>query len=435
MDTKYDIVIIGAGLTGLSTGYFLKRFSFNDFIVLEKEEKPGGLCRTEQQGNFLFDYCGHLLHFDSPDMKELAGELLKGNFATHTRKSKIYSCDVFTNYPFQCNLFGLPHNVIIECIESFVYAHYVKKSGKNDSSFGAWVTSTLGKGIAEHFMLPYNEKLWACDPYQLTTEWMKEYVPLTDLRQLLTGAFSPSTETSGYNAHFNYPAAGGIEELIKTLAITIQDNISLSNEIVQIDPGSKSITLRNGDRINYKKLISTMPLKELIQKSRGVPQEISTKNDFLQCSGVLNINLAIRGMQLPNISWVYFPEKKYVFYRIGFYSSFAPENCLPGTTSLYVEIAYRDSMPDKQALYNKTIKQLLEIGILSSPDEILERCILDIPYAYVTYDNNWKHSRYSVHEWLNENEIFSIGRYGSWEYSDMEASMLQAQQTVKEILQ
>jgi protoporphyrinogen oxidase len=263
---------------------------------------------------------------------------------------------------------------------------------------------------------------------------MNGYVPATDLHQLLTGAFSLSSEAAGYNAQFNYPVTGGIEALIKVLTLSVMENVSAENEVVEIDSYSKSITLKSGSQLKYSKLISTMPLKELIKKSVGVPEEITNNNDLLQCSGVYNINLAIKGVQLPNTSWVYFPEKKYVFYRVGFYSSFALRSCQPGTTSVYVEIAYRHSIPDKEALYNQTINQLKEIGIISSFDDIIECCILDIPYAYVTYDHNWQQSRKRVHEWLRKRDIISIGRYGSWEYSDMEASMLQAKHTVEEIL-
>jgi protoporphyrinogen oxidase len=434
MNTHYDTVIIGAGLTGLTTGYWLLKAGLNDFIILEKEQRPGGLCRTEQKGRFLFDYCGHLLHFDSKEMNQLVGELLKDNLDVHTRNSKIFSHNVLTQYPFQCHLHGLPQEIIIECIESFVYARYQNKSDINNSSFGLWVESTFGKGIAQNFMLPYNEKLWVYDPYKLTTEWMKGFVPATDLHQILTGAFSSSPDTAGYNGHFSYPVKGGIEELVRALTVFVTSALSVENEVIQVDPVTKTIISTHGTRISYGRLVSTMPLNRLIQKIHGVPHEILAKNELLQCSSVVNINLAIKGIKCEGISWIYFPENMYVFYRIGFYSSFAPQNCQPGTTSLYIEISYRNTMPDKQSLYNQTITQLQQLGIISTTDDILECCILDVPCAYVTYDDNWEHSRNGIHDWLHKNDIFSIGRYGSWEYSDMEASMQQAQQTVRGIL-
>jgi protoporphyrinogen oxidase len=434
MNTHYDIVIIGAGLTGLSTGFFLKKAGYTSFIIFEKEQRPGGLCRTEQKGKYLFDYCGHLLHFDSPDMNQLTSELLKENLSVHTRNSKVFSHSVLTDYPFQCNLFGLPQHIIIDCIESFVYARFENKSGIDTASFGSWVDTTFGNGIARNFMLPYNEKLWAFDPYKLTTEWMKGYVPATDLHQLLTGAFSSSTGTSGYNAHFSYPHSGGIEELIRALATSFPSNISNKKGVIKIDAEKKIITLVDGSTVTYSTLISSIPLKELIRMTNGTPDIIIKANDNLRCSGVLNVNLTVKGAAFKDISWIYFPEKKFTFYRVGFYSSFAADFCEQGETSLYVEIAYRDNVPDISELYSRTIHQLQQIGIISSEDDILEHCIFNIPNAYVTYDCNWKTSRTNVHEWLHMHDIYSIGRYGSWEYSDMEDSMLQARETVRKVL-
>jgi protoporphyrinogen oxidase len=434
MRTHYDIVIIGAGLTGLSTGHFLQKAGHTSFVVFEKEQRPGGLCRTEQCGDYLFDYCGHLLHFDSPDMKQLVSGLLRDNLCVHTRNSKIFSHNTLTDYPFQCNLFGLPQPIIIECIESFIYARYENQSGIDTSSFGSWAETTLGKGIARNFMLPYNEKLWAFDPYKLTTEWMKSYVPATNLHHLLTGAFSSNSGSMGYNVHFSYPRKGGIEEFIRALAGSFSSNILNGTEVKQTDPVRKIVTFGDNSTVTYSKLISTVPLKEFVQNASNIPDDIIKANGDLKCSGVVNINIAVKGISFNNISWIYFPEKEFVFYRVGFYSSFAADFCEPGATSLYVEIAYRDTVPDISELYSRTIQKLQHIGIISSENDILEYCMFNIPNAYVTYDRNWKTSRTIIHEWLQEHDIYSIGRYGSWEYSDMEDSMLQARETVRKVL-
>ena len=59
---KKRIIILGAGLAGLSTAWHLQRRGL-DCQVYEKEPEVGGLCRSKNIGGFTFDFDGHLLHF------------------------------------------------------------------------------------------------------------------------------------------------------------------------------------------------------------------------------------------------------------------------------------------------------------------------------------------------------------------------------------
>src|SRR5262245_11930257 len=103
------IVIVGAGLAGLSTAYHL---SGTPYRLYEREEQVGGLCRSYQKDGFTFDYTGHLLHFRQPEIKALVERLLAGKLQKHSRKSFIYSHKTYTEYPFQVNTYGLPAEVV-----------------------------------------------------------------------------------------------------------------------------------------------------------------------------------------------------------------------------------------------------------------------------------------------------------------------------------
>ena len=115
------IIIIGAGLTGLSAAYHLEQAGYTDFKVFEKEPVIGGLCRSIQQDGFTFDYTGHLLHISDPSFEAIINQYVnKASLNTIQRRSYIYSHDTYTNYPFQTNLYGLPETVIVECILEFI---------------------------------------------------------------------------------------------------------------------------------------------------------------------------------------------------------------------------------------------------------------------------------------------------------------------------
>ena len=75
MTTHTDILILGGGLTGLSTAYHLQQRGHTDYLLAERENAPGGLCRSIQKDGFTFDYSGHLLHLHTPYGKKLVRTL------------------------------------------------------------------------------------------------------------------------------------------------------------------------------------------------------------------------------------------------------------------------------------------------------------------------------------------------------------------------
>ena len=83
--------------------------SNGDYLVLERNERVGGLCLTNWYDGFGFDLSIHILYTKRPDLAELiCNDLLEGRYHDHTRSSWVYSNEVFTGYPFQASLYGLP---------------------------------------------------------------------------------------------------------------------------------------------------------------------------------------------------------------------------------------------------------------------------------------------------------------------------------------
>ncbi|MDE3018526.1 MAG: NAD(P)-binding protein, partial [Nitrospirota bacterium] len=102
------IVIVGAGLAGLSTAAHLAR----PYRICERDHEAGGLCRSYEMKGFTFDMTGHLLHFRQAEIKALVEGLLEGRLERHVRRSFIYSHRTYTEYPFQVNTYGLPPEVV-----------------------------------------------------------------------------------------------------------------------------------------------------------------------------------------------------------------------------------------------------------------------------------------------------------------------------------
>ena len=106
------IVVRRRAPPGLSAAYHLGE----DSILLEQNQRVGGWCRSVEQNGFTFDYAGHIMFSNEPYVHQLYQMLLGDNVHWQDREAWIYSKDVYTRYPFQGALYGLPPQVIKECI-------------------------------------------------------------------------------------------------------------------------------------------------------------------------------------------------------------------------------------------------------------------------------------------------------------------------------
>lgn len=420
-------VIIGAGLAGLGAGYHAQMAGL-DYDIYEREDCVGGLCRTIEREGFSFDFAGHLLHLKDPYFQNLVRELLGDNLTVLDRKAYIYSNGVYTRYPFQVNLYGLPADVMKECLLEFVRAYYEHEDLPTDSykTFHDWIVAKLGRGIGKHFMFPYNEKLWTVPTEELTCEWLSEYVPRPTLEDVFNGTFCDQTKGFGYNATFWYPKKGGIQALCDALAQKI-GNLHLNTGVKYIIPEKKAIELETGERVEYEKLISTIPLKTLVSRIKGtIPTKVINSAEGLKHNSAIIVNLGVKGSKLTDKHWIYLPEKQYTPYRVGVYSNFSGHMAPPGTTSYYVEIAYQGGWAiNRQSISEKAIDGMIEIGLVPSREDILVQDVQDIPCAYVIYDANYAGNQKVILDYLDSLDISSIGRYGNWEYSGMEEAMQQ----------
>lgn len=427
------MVIIGAGLAGLSAGYHAQQRNL-EYELYEADALVGGCCRTIERDGFLFDYSGHLLHLKDPYFQGLVRELLADNLNIITRNAVIYSHGAFTRYPFQANLFGLPAEVVKECLLEFVKSYYGSEDlpTREYRTFHDWIVAKLGEGIGRHFMFPYNEKLWTVPTGEMTCEWLSEYVPKPKLEDVFNGAFEDQSKGFGYNATFWYPQRGGIQALCDALAARVT-NIRLSEQVTSIDLATKTVRFSSGKCESFAKLVSSMPLNKLVQMLEGeMPAEVKRAAQLLRHNSILIVNLGVRGGDITDRHWIYLPEKRFTAYRVGVYSNFSDGMAPAGTTSYYVEIGYQQGWNiNKQALVDKAVAEMVEIGLIRDLDDILVKDLVDLECAYVIYDRHHSESRRIIMDFLQQHDIVSIGRYGNWEYSGMEEAMLQGKEAIE----
>ena len=424
---KNRIFILGAGLAGLSAAWHLKD-SPVDFHVFEKDEDAGGLCRSKNISGFTFDLDGHLLHFRYDWTRKFVEGALGLKLKKHQRSSFIKHSNRYIPYPFQANFFKLPQDIARSCLNGLIEAE--NNPVNKYSDFKNWLYSSFGNGIARHFMEPYNEKFWTVPLSNITCEWLDGFIPVLKSEDIIKNKKN-GFKSIGYNAHFYYPESGGIQELASALQKGITGKISTNHKATKIDLKNKRITFNDKEPVSYDKLLSTVPLPELKNIIKNLPPKITFLIDLLNYNSILVFNIGLKSKPHSDKHWIYFHQKKNKYFRVGFYSSFSKGLTPNGSGSMYAEISYpKGSVLNIDVLKDEIIKDLVREKIINSASDVACFDVVDIKYGYPIYDSNRQKAVSGILKFLSDNNIYSIGRYGSWRYMTMEDALLDGKNAV-----
>lgn len=412
----------------MSAAYHLEKKGYRDIVICEKESQVGGLVRSVFQDGFTFDFSGHLIHSNNEYFSSLVDDLLPPSEREVIRRNAVvFLKNRFSPYPFQANLAGYPVKMISECIKEFV-----NRPSKDPANLHEWICHYFGKGLGKHFLFPFNRKILGYPLSKVMPNQLGRFIPRITLDDLVEG-ISGSKSTHGYNARFFYPKSGGIQTLSNNLAAQITTPISHSKRAVHVDMLAKKVTFNDGSSIHYKHLVSTLPLKQLLQHSHTpTASNLTTAPENLLCNKVFNFNVGLAQPNQDNRHWVYIPEKKYPFYRLGFWSNFSTNMTPPGCSSFYGEISYLPEAGQEKPDIDAAVEKALNILNINHSKVMTVRT-LTLEHAYVIY-NRWRNTYISkVLEELDGHDIISTGRFGGWKYSSMQEAVLDGKEAAEHI--
>ncbi len=415
-------LVLGAGLAGLATAHAL---GDRPFLLLEREARVGGLCRTEEREGFRFDATGHWLHLKRPAVQALCEALLPAGLVRIERRAAIVAHGGILPFPYQTG-FGHARDraVVAENLHGFLQAHLLPEGAalraREPRTFEEYVLRHLGPGILQNFMGPYNEKLWGVPLSELSATWTGRFVPRPTLQEVVRGAAGLAPEGLGYNASFLYPRDGGIEALPRAMAAGLpESSLRCGVAPTALDLRAREAVLPDGARVAFGALVSTIALPRLVQLcGDAAPAAVRAAVGRLRATTVTYVNVAAKAHG-EGWHWLYFPEPSYPFYRVGSASTAWPALAPPGMRSFYVEFSHRGPL-DPSWAEREAVAGLVRAGLVGAADEVRFAFARRIDDAYVLYDEAWGEARGTILDWLRGEGIESIGRWGGWEYSSME---------------
>ena len=416
------LVIVGAGLTGLSAAYHLRGRGAEP-AVLERSDTVGGACRTVARDGFEFDLTGHLLHLARAESHELLRALgVRGALRPHRRRAGIALAGTVTPYPIQINTYRLPREIRRECVLGFVEAS-ARASGRDrpPNSFAAWALDRFGAGFARHFFLPYNRKLFCADPAELTTEWVGRYVPRPEVADVIAGAFGLYRKPVGYNATFLYPRLGGIRALADALAGALPA-VRLECPVRSLSLGTREVGLESGETLGWDALLATAPLSHLAAMTVDLPAAARAAAARLRAVAVINLNLGVRGPAPRREHWLYVPEERFPFYRVGIPSNHGRVTP-PGCHALSVEVSVPAGAPAPAGLRERCFAGLAELGLLRDAGDVAVVEEVRIDPAYVLFDAVRPAAVAALRDAFRAAGVTVAGRWAEWKYSTMEDAL------------
>ncbi|WZO99112.1 NAD(P)-binding protein [Isosphaeraceae bacterium EP7] len=460
-------LIIGAGPAGLSAGLHLDD---PDFLIADKHGRAGGLCRSIIDGGFTFDYAGHIFFTQDKYVDSLFREVLKGNFHEQVRESWVYLYDAYQRYPFQGNLYGLPTEVVKECLLGVIEASrhplltatsgHANGAGDGNGignghsvppNFLEWSKRTFGEGITRHFMEPYNFKVWGIDPARMSSDWIAGRVLTPSLDEVIEGSLQRGRGDMGPNSKFGYPVNGGCEMFVAGLASRVSARggaFAQNRTLVKLDPIKRRATFRveeagssdaRLETIGYGTLYPSVPLPDLIAAIEGAPEVVRQAANSLPSTAVVCVNLGINREKVTEKHWIYYPEgqDKYIFQRIFVQSNASPNNAPPGHSALTFEISHSKYKPlpvqGKRALIDACVAGLKRTDLWRDGDEVVFEQVLGMPHAYIPFTPERQGNLDIINAYLHGLGIYPIGRFGEWKYVNQDGAILSSKRVVESV--
>ena len=412
------IGILGGGLSGLVVAGHVGE----DSEILEMGDRPGGHCQSLTRDGYTFDVGGPHIMF-SRDGETLAGmvERLDGNVLRMRRNNRIFHDGRYVKYPFENGLFDLAPQDRFECLY-----HYLHNDHPEPTHFGEWVYATFGTGIAEKYMIPYNEKIWNVAASEMSTDWVEGRIPKPPAEDVIKAAVGVETEGYTHQLHFSYPRNGGIESLMTGYARDCP-RIFTGFKVSGVRHEAGLWHVSDGDTVKrYQRLVSTIPVQDLLEALPDVPDAVFGWARALRFNSLVVAMLGVETAAPLPYTAVYVADPAVPFHRISFPLNFSPEAAPPGCMAVAAEITTNPGdgffERDDEAVLDAVIGGLADMGIIDAA-RIKFRAVHRTRHAYPVPTFGTRENLARLMKYVDGLGIVSVGRNAEFEYINMDEAV------------
>ena len=404
-------------------------------VLFDKRPHFGGHTASFQyEGGITFDEGPHVSFTKSERIQKILAEAVDQKFESFHTKVNNYWKGHWVKHPAQINLHGLPPDLIVRVIRDFVEAQ--GKQHGPIQNYEQWLRASYGATFAENYPMLYTIKYHTTEAKNMSTDWIGPRLYQAKLEEVLRGALMPATVDVHYIPGFRYPTTGGFVSYLRSFMES--SDVRLGHAVAGIDPRKKEVRFGNGRAMDYKALVSSMPLPDLIPLIAGTPKDVLEAAGKLSCSEVVIVNLVINRPDLIDAHWSYIYDQDVFFTRLSTPHLQSKNNVPPGCGSIQAECYYsRKYRPlDRKPTdcIEPVIQDLLRIGVLKESDKILFRDAMHIDYANVIFDLERADAVAKVHGYLDDLGIRYCGRYGDWAYIWTDESFVSGEKAAEKAL-
>ena len=457
MSVDAEVLIIGAGPAGLTAGYCLTK-ERQSVIIIEKDPLyVGGISRTVQYKNFLFDIGGHRFFSKSQEVMDLWREILPDDFIERPRLSRIYYGGKYYSYPLKAfeALNNLGPITSALCMLSYGYAK--TRPIREARTFHDWVRNQFGERLFQIFFKTYTEKVWGMSCDDISADWAAQRIKGLDLGVAVKNALlrslkrkrpavgGPAVKT--LIESFRYPRLGpGMMWDAAASKIRAQGGrLKLGREVTALHYDAEQKLWRvevasadGPESYTARHVISSAPVRELAGKLRPTPISLLHARE-LRYRDFLTVALMVKKPDLFPDNWIYIHDPSVKVGRVQNFSSWSPAMVPDGMSCLGLEYFCFEgdglwTAPDAD-LIALAKQEIGKIGLAGAAD-VVDACVVRQPKAYPVYDDGYRDRMAMIRLDLESSfpTLHLVGRNGMHKYNNQDHAMMTAMLTARNIL-
>lgn len=450
-EQKKEILILGGGLTGLTSGYVLSKAGFG-VKVFESDETVGGLSKTIIHDGYRFDLGGHRFFTNNNEIDNFVKNLMVEELILVPRKSKIYMRNKYFEYPLKPfnAMFGLGIFTSLKIVYDYGLERLKQLMSKPDIvSLEDWVVNNFGRTMFNIYFKEYSEKVWGIDCKSISVDWVSQRIKGLSLFRAVKNAFFKFSgkDIPSLVDRFAYPKLG-IGRISDRLAEEIEkDNNKVFkgacvSQVNHSDFKIETIKVKNNgseSTAQGEEFISSIPMTKLITiLNPSPPKEILEAALSLKFRDLVIVAIMVDRKRVTDQTWIYIPEQKIPFGRIHEPTNWSEKMAPEGKTILVIEyFSFKgDDIWNEtdEALTDTTVTNLQRLGFIDSR-EVIGSVVLRIPKAYPLFEVGYKEICDKIYDYLRRFKNLQIaGRSGMFRYYNMDHAIESGMQAAEKII-